>query len=336
MRYFGSKVSTLESVYKLISERVPAGAFCDPFGGVGTVGSFFKSKGYSIWTGDVLTAAHYFQVARIRLNRTPPFKRLRRELGVNSSAEIVDLLNDEKPRSGWITRQFSEARLFFTRDNAVRLDACRLRIAQWSRDGWLSINERALLLASLVNSMDRVANTAGTYYAYLKTWYRKALKPFCFELIPPTPGNPNCYCFLGDAKDLIGKRFFEILYLDPPYNARNYSSYYHLPESVALESSPRTHGLSGVPSRPGPSSDFNKPARACDALQELLEGARFRLLVFHYSDKGLIRPKDLRRIFRQYGHVEEFVLDSKGYTTAESSRVIKHHLYLIYNGRADT
>lgn len=332
MRYFGSKVSALESIYDLISQRMPAGSFCDPFGGIGTVGSYFKEKGYKVWTGDILTAAHYFQVARVQLNRSPSFKSLRKELGISSNEELVEFLNNAEPRNGWITKQFSENRQYFIRENARRIDACRLHIAQWSRDGWLSTNECALLLASLINSVDKVANTAGTYYAYLKSWYRKALKPFRFELIPPTRGRSECHCFLGEANDLVAERFFDILYLDPPYNERCYTSYYHLPESLALRQSPRATGLSGVPSTLRSTSKFNKAQQAGKALSEMLGKARFRLLVFHYSDSGLIPPDEVRDILKPHGHVEEFIIDSKGYTTAEGPRTVKHRLYLIDNG----
>lgn len=332
MRYLGSKVSVIEDVYELISQKIPKGTFCDPFGGIGIVGSFFKAKGYSVWTGDILNAAYHFQVARVQLNQQPIFKQLKGELGIRKNTDLFKLLNSEKPKSGWITKHFSKKRQFFTEENAKRIDTCRLLIANWSRNGWLNKDEQSFLLASLINSMDKVANTAGTYYAYLKTWYRKALKPFQFEAIQPTKGNTECRSFLGEAKDLVNNKFFDVLYLDPPYNERCYSRYYHLPESIALEQTPKTNGLSGVPHFVGVSSDFNKPYLAHKALAELLEKSRFRLLVFHYSDDGIIPPDDIRNTLKFYGKVEEVVINSKGYTTAKIPRVINHRVYLINNG----
>ena len=332
MRYFGSKVSTVECVYNLISERVPAGTFCDPCGGVGIVGAYFKSKGYRVWTGDILTAAHYFQIARVKLNRAPSFKKLRSALRFDSHCDVIGWLNREKPKVGWLTREFSDKRHFFTKENATRIDACRLLIAEWWRNGWISENERAVLLASLINSMDKVANTAGTYYAYLKSWHRKAILPFRFELLPYTPGNSDCHCLRLEARKLVSKYSFDILYLDLPYNERCYTRYYHLPESLALGETPRPNGMSGVPSSHRVTSDFNRPRQAKRALEELLDKSSFRLLAFHYSDDGLISPHELRGIFREYGQVEEFVVNSKGYTTAETSRTIEHRLYLVSHG----
>jgi len=177
--------------------------------------------------------------------------------------------------------------------------------------------------------MDRVANTAGTYYAHLKRWYRKARKPFRFELIPPTRGPENCRAYLCDAKNLVTLRNFDILYLDPPYNERCYAGYYHLPETIALGQTPRAHGKAGVPRRQRPRSAFNSPSQALDALEELLDRASFRLLVLHYSDDGLMPRPKLRRLLRDYGAVEEMTVGANGYTTKHTTRSIRQRLYLF-------
>ena len=84
MRYLGSKGSVVETVYELVSALVPKGTFCDPFGGIGVVASRFKRAGYSVWTGDVLHAAHCFQVARIGLSQPPRLMAVRRHVGLES------------------------------------------------------------------------------------------------------------------------------------------------------------------------------------------------------------------------------------------------------------
>lgn len=332
MRYFGSKASTVDQVYELISSRVPAGTFCDPFGGIGIIGSYFKRKGYSVWCGDILTFAHYFQIARVQINTEIDFSWLCEALNLKSLIEVVELLNAEKPKNDWFVREYAEKRHFFTKENAVKIEACRLLIAEWSEKRWLDQIERAVLLASLINSMDKVANTAGTYYAYLKTWHRKAIRPFSFEMVLPTPGNPNCHSFLFEAKKLVALREFDILYLDPPYNERNYARYYHLPETIAVGGTPEVRGKSGIPDSLDLSSDFNKPGQANKALQDLLRTAKFRLLALHYSDSGLTKPRDIRDILACYGEVEEHILESKGYTTTRISRTVKQRLYLVSHG----
>lgn len=332
MRYFGSKASTTEQVYKIVSKKMPTGTFCDPFGGIGTIGSFFKSKGYSVWSGDLLTFAHYFQIARLEANRVPSFLTLRKIYNLTSITAVIDYLNKESRQKGWFVEEYSKKRHFFTEKNAIQIEACKDRIEEWNNKKLLTKKEHAILVASLINSMDKVANTAGTYYAYLKKWHRKALRSFRFTLIPFTSGNNDCKCFLGEAQGLVSKRFFDVLYLDPPYNERSYGHYYHLPETIALGEILEVHGKSGMPNTGRVISDFNRPQYAKDALERILENARFRLLAFHYSDDGLIRQQDIEGIFSDYGRVENYILDSKGYITSNINRSTKHHLYLVNYG----
>ena len=331
MRYFGSKVSTIEAIHNLVSKRVPSGSFCDPCGGIGSVGSYFQSKGYNVWSGDILNFAHYFQVARLKYSRLLSFKRIASELGLENRDDLIELLNSIKPQDGWFVKEYSQKRHFFTRRNARKIQACRRKIMAWARKGWLSHGEHAVLIASLINSMDKVANTAGTYYAFLKKWHRKARNDFRFEIITPVSSRSRGYCFREPARELVKRRHFDILYLDPPYNGRSYAHYYHLPETLALGTTPRVHGLSGIPSNISAISEFNKSSEAKNALIDILGNASFELLVFHYTDDGIITPDAVRDILYSYGKIEEFVVESKGYTTQKERRSAKHHLYLVQN-----
>ena len=139
----------------------------------------------------------------------------------------------------------------------------------------LTSGEKAFLVASLVDSMDRVENTAGTYYAYLKGLSRKARRPFRFHLVSPVKGGSSCSAHLMPAEELVAMKEWDVLYLDPPYNERSYSGYYHLPESMSRLETPQCTGLSGSPTGiPRPRSDFNRPAAAGHALESVLGEAR--------------------------------------------------------------
>lgn len=329
MRYIGSKATVVDDIFAAVSQAIPSGTFCDPFGGVGVVGAHFKSKGFRVWTGDVLRCAHCFQIARVSLCRMPQFRHLRRELGISGVQDVENILNNLRPRDGWFVREYARKRQFFLVQNAARIQACRCQIADWHRKGWLSHNEHALLLASLIDGLDKVANTAGTYYAYLKKWNRKAIKDFTFQVIQATPG-PHGSCFHGDALELARKQFYDVLYLDPPYNDRDYAGYYHLPETIAAGTTPRTKGDSGVPVRRYMQrSAFNSREYAAGALSAIVQASQCRLLVFHYSDDGLIPPALVRQILAKGGPYREILLDTKGYTTKQVSRTTEHRLYMV-------
>jgi adenine-specific DNA-methyltransferase len=332
MRYLGSKAATADAILQLVSSRIPSGSFCDPFGGIGVVGSRFKENGYRVTSGDVLKNAYNFQVARIERNRRPAFRRLRGSHGLNGFRDVMRQLNQAVEYGGWFEREYAIKRKFFTSVNARRIGGCRRLIREWSRNGLLTTSERAVLLASLVDSMDKVANTAGTYYAYLKQWYRKALRPFQFQLLAPAPGASRCRAHHCSAEKLVSEHQFDVLYLDPPYNDRCYEGYYHLPETLAIERTPRLNGRAGVPIRQSLRSPFNSAATALSAFTTLISKASFKLLVFHYADDGLICRKDIQCLLRHFGSVSEQTLSARGYSTHQGRRFIRQRVYLVQHG----
>ncbi len=329
MRYFGSKTTAAPALFARVHERVSNGTFCDPFGGIGVVGAYFKERGYAVATSDVLRFAHYFQIARILNNSVPTFSTLREALGLTTTEELVRHIQRMEQEDGWLVENYSRTRMFFTEVNASRIQACWRLFRDWANAGLIREDERAVLLASLINSADRVANTAGTYYAHLKSWHRKALLPFRFELLPPVTGRGTCRCVLADARYLVSQGHWDVLYLDPPYNERSYPSYYHFPETLASLEETTVHGASGIPVTTQPSSLFNRPRKALTALTELLDGASFGLLAFHYADNGLISPDDLMELFQSIGTVDVVHLSSRGYTTNSPTRSVQHTLYLV-------
>jgi adenine-specific DNA-methyltransferase len=329
VRYFGSKSCTLPRLGEVISSRVPKGVLCDAFGGIGTVGAYFKTRGYEVWTGDVLLFAHFFQVAKIHRQRRPGFRGVARALGLKSSTDVLNSVISGRQGDGWFVQNYAKERKFFTLSNARAIERTWKNIIAWEKAGYLSYEEKACLMASLIQAMDRVANTAGTYYAFLKTWHRKANKRFSMDLLPPATGVHSATCLFKPARELVAKRKFDILYLDPPYNERSYGHYYHLPETIAQGAEVPVHGKSGIPDREIQRSAFNDPATALNSLNELLRNAKFRWLAFHYADDGLISRREALGLLSEYGKPQEFILRSKGYTTQKTSRQVNHRLYLL-------
>jgi adenine-specific DNA-methyltransferase len=312
----------------MVASALPSGSFCDPFGGIGVVGRHFKALGYRVTSGDVLLFAHMFQVASINRSGSLPFSNVAAALGFRSGSQIGSFLNDGRARRGWFVEEYALNRKFFTADNARRIQRCWKQITRWHKEGLTNDKEHAVLMASLIDSMDKVANTAGTYYAYLKAFSRKSLKPFIYRLLPPTKG-PIGIAIQSDALDLVQRAQYDILYLDPPYNYRDYSAYYHLPETIASGKVVKLTGRSGIPSASRVKSRFTRPGEVQRAIAELLRASRFRLLVFHYSDDGLLSPRDLLGLLSPLGRVQKHNLDALGYRTTPGKRGTGHALYLV-------
>ena len=94
---------------------------------------------------------------------------------------------------GMVLGRIFKKRKFFTERNAKKIQACINCIDEWYRYDVISENERKVLIASLINSFDKIANTAGTYYAYLKEFDRRSLKEFSFSFLPVVEGKNHMY-----------------------------------------------------------------------------------------------------------------------------------------------
>jgi adenine-specific DNA-methyltransferase len=327
MRYLGSKAGVLRQVEELVPTASRGATFSDPFGGIGIVGAHFRAKGYEVHSGDILECAHAFQTARLCFANPPMPETLCNYLGLSSADEFVGYLNRLPPVRGWVVREFSDRRRYFTQGNALKIDAVRRELWRLHRAGVLVGPELRFYLASFISSADFVANTAGTYYAHLKRWDRKAERPFGMKLID-LPTGPLGSAYLTDAVNLVSSRNYDVLYLDPPYNARDYAGYYHLPETFATGRRPRPKGKSGVDQAPRPVSAFVRPKTATASVQELLRLATFKRLIFHYSDQGLVDRQRVRAALSDHGDVTEHVIRATGYSSS-GSRETAHRLYLV-------
>lgn len=329
MRYLGSKTLLLEQIYNLISE-FSGGTFCDPFGGIGTVGSYMKEKGFHVVSGDVLNFAHFFQYSLIERNGKGEFDNLKSYLNVETYSDIEKILNNTYASCGWFLEEYSNERRFFTEKNASRIQGCLNCIEEWYRDVVINEQERKTLIASLINSFDKVANTAGTYYAYLKEFDRRSLNDFSFSLLPIIKGRQSCALKI-EAEELVKRTECDVLYLDPPYNERNYSRYYHLPESIALGIIPIPKGKSGIYQVDGFVSDYNKKDKAITAFEKLIKHAKTKSILFHYTDNGLIDMEIAKEILCTVGTiVKDSYFNCKGYNTSSKVKCNKHHIIKVY------
>ena len=180
----------------------------------------------------------------------------------------------------------------------------------------------------------KVANTASVYGAFLKKLKKSAskrliLEPAIFEL------NDNEHlAFNENANDLIKKISGDILYLDPPYNHREYGANYHLLNTIALYDDFIPKGKTGL--REYKKSAWCKKNSAQSALDDLLKFANFSQIFLSYNNEGIISPEEIRIIMSKYGKYEcftkkyrRFKADSKREHKADSVVEYLHFLEKI-------
>lgn len=149
MRYLGSKTLLLEQIFDLIKEY-REGIFCDPFGGIGTVGSYMKEKDFHVITGDILNFAHFFQYTLIERSAESDFTKLYQALQVNCKEEFENVMNRLSVNDGWLIKEYAEKRGFFTKENAKKIQGCINSIQEWYDKELITDNERKVLVASLI------------------------------------------------------------------------------------------------------------------------------------------------------------------------------------------
>lgn len=324
MRYIGNKTRLLGFITAAIDRLgIPAGTAHDAFAGTSAVGRALKERGWRVASSDLMTYSYVFQRAYVVAQREPSIAELRaadpdvrdalrsprfraRATARNGSplgiaAEYLEHWLDA--RSGFFASHFAGERMYFTSENAQRIDAVRTTLHQWNDAGLLADDAYYLLLASLIEGADRVANTAGVYAAYIKSWQANALKPLRLAPVHPMKGVPGSSAHRGDAVE-IARRLgpVDLLYVDPPYNSRQYPGYYHVPELIARgwsETVPPLRGKTGLLPADEQRSAWCSARRVRQALRDLLEATGARHVLVSYNSEGLLPEKVLTETLRE-------------------------------------
>ncbi len=183
-------------------------------------------------------------------------------------------------------------RNYFSKENAERLDAILTTIRAWWDEGRLTETEVHLLMASVLEEVTIVANVNGTFHDF----NRDRLWPNSLQslhlripLIAPSATSSQANC--ADAL-AVGERLanYEILYLDPPYNFRQYTAYYHLLNFIAaypflpdIESYlAKLEFVRGQNMEDDFASDFCFRDRFVDALGELIDSMPCKYVCMSY------------------------------------------------------
>lgn len=352
MRYIGNKTKLLGFIGDVLEDRgIRPGTAVDPFSGTASVAAELKRRGFRVVASDIMEYAYVFARACVEVAATPSVPGLRAELdGDDSLDTVITWLNRLDGSPGFVHAHYSpvgeegarHGRMYFTPENAARIDAIRSLLDEWRRADRIDDDAFHVLLAALLEAADRVANTTGVYAAFVKTWQPNATRPL--ELKPPTivPGN-GCRAERLDALELVsGLPDFDLLYLDPPYNSRQYAGYYHLPELIAqgwFEGGVRTRGKTGLIDDRDKRSDWSRRQKCEEAFERLVSTARWKHLVLSYNAEGIIPETTIRSTLRDCGRkatyrrheliYKRYRSDADGANRRYRADTVKEYLYCV-------
>lgn len=312
MNYIGSKHTLLPFLEECVAEVVgedKALTFCDLFAGTGIVGRHFKKKGYCVIAND--WQYYSFVLNKHYIENGSPL------LFGGLVADIPELLNcsdDEKaglvcryldevpPLKGFIYHNYSiNGRLYFTEKNAAKCDAVRTQIEQWMSRKKITCGEYYFLLTTLIENIDRVANTASVYGAFLKKIKKTAEQPLQMRPAEVICSPLQHKVTTQDANAIVSQIQTDVLYLDPPYNARQYAANYHLLETIARYDNPAITGKTGMRNYNGQKSLYCSKKNVVHAFEELIAGANAKYILLSYNNEGLMSFNEIRQIMSKRG-----------------------------------
>lgn len=298
MNYIGSKLSLIDFISDSIQQvaSINGGVFADLFAGTGVVGSAFRSKGFNVISNDI---QYYSYVLNKHLI----------ENSHNIDCSFLDSLNSTSGVEGFVYNNYcygsGSGRNYFSDCNGKKCDAIRIAIETLYAQHQITDNQYFFLLASLINSIDKVANTASVYGAFLKHIKKSAEKDLKLEPLPIIKGNSG-KVYNEDVNSIITKISGDILYLDPPYNARQYCTNYHVLETIARYDNPILSGKTGLREYQAQKSNYCSKRTVYSSFEHLISQANFKYIFLSYNNEGLMTMDMIKEIMEKYGRYEIF------------------------------
>lgn len=158
------------------------------------------------------------------------------------------------------------------------------------------------LLTSLLEAADAVANTASVYGAYLKHLKKTAQKDMWLSSADYVINEPEHEVHNRDANELIDEIEGDILYLDPPYNHRQYGANYHLLNTIARYDDFTPAGKTGL--RSYERSLWCVKNEVTGVFADLIKKARFRYIFLSYNNEGLMSIESVKKIMSDFGRYD--------------------------------
>jgi adenine-specific DNA-methyltransferase len=340
--YIGNK-RALQPFLGGLFERLarPGAVFLDPFAGSGAVSRLARLLGYRVLANDWEPYAYVLNYAYLCVSRTEAGELFGSLPGAPRGDPVGELNALPAPREEYVARHYAPRstagadyrteRLFYTRENALFIDAVRSRLEElypgFAPEEPRARKEKYLLLASLLYGAATHVNTSGVFKACHKGFgghgrdaLGRILAPIRLRL-PELLDGPSAEAGCCEAADFARGRPADLCYLDPPYNQHQYGSNYHLLNTIALWDRPQVSAQTRPDGRllhkAGIREDWVKTrsaycyrASAAPALASLLEAVDARYLVLSYNTEGLIPFEQLADLLEAQGGLE---LHGSGY-----------------------
>lgn len=330
MRFIGGKSLLLEQIIDLIKNNTKdVITIGDLFSGSGVVSQALKKAGYQVISNDMMYMSYCLVRGMTELNEKPLFEGL--------GIDVFDYLNNlsipEDIEKCFIYKNYSPnngcERMYFQNENAIKIDLIRQKIQKWYQEKSINESEYYYLLACLLSAVPYVANITGVYAAYLKHWDNRTYNKLNIEPIEIISSDKQCKSFNMDANKLVKEQVFDCVYIDTPYNQRQYAPNYHILETIAKYDEPILHGVTGM--RDYEKSDYCSKTKVEEAFREMFSELKTRYAVVSYNNEGLLSTEQMLSIFGDFGKVTLYEYPYRRYKSKipNESNGLKEQLYFV-------
>ena len=267
-RYIGNKYKLKDWIMPLVTKHCIGNSFADIFAGTGAISAEALKYFKHVVINDLLHSNYicyqaYFGSGAYDQNKTTEF------------LYIYNHLNPNSIRDNYFSFNFSDK--YFSHRTSKLIGYIREDIENNKQQ--LTSKEYYILLASLIYSLDKIANTVGHYDAYIKkgvledNFVINQIKPYRTRKVD---------IFRQDANTLVNSLKSDIVYIDPPYNSRQYGRFYHILETVAKWDKPQLFGVALKPETENASKYCT--VKAAGALTELVNNLKCKYIVVSYNN----------------------------------------------------
>ncbi len=314
-RYLGNKYRLLPFITDVIAKVCDDfETFADIFAGTGAVSSAYTDK--TLITNDILYSNYLCHLTWFS-DEFFDSKKI---------ASYIDFFNSDLPyEENYMTENFSDT--YFSKKVCSKIGFIREYIETEYKDEKINQKERAMLITSLLYGLDKIANTCGHYDAYRQN------VELTDDLVFPIP-EPNLnlkpnQCFNCDTNELVKKISADVVYIDPPYNSRQYCDAYHLVENIARWEKPEVFGVAKKMDRTALKSKYCTRS-APEAFDDLIENLKAKYIVVSYNNmakKGndrsnaRISDTEILETLEKKGKVDVFSEQFKAFTTGKSEHL---------------
>lgn len=337
MRYLGNKESIKNEIIQIIKEKSLLDdnkVFFDAFCGTGTISDEVKDIS-KIIINDNLKFATVFTEGRLNKSICS-FKKL----GFNP---VEYFNNNEQKRNGYFSKNYSPKqsnRMYFSDDNAGRIDYFRHQIENWYKERKINKIEYKYLLGCLLESVSKVANVAGVYGAYLKTWDPRALKAIKFIDIESNEKKikDKVEVYNENIIDIIEKINCDVIYLDPPYTKNKYSVQYHILETLILNDNPKINGKTGAREYNNLSNNWSIKNKVEIEFDRVMYLTKANHIILSYSDEGILSKEYIQNVFKRYCKKETIEIkeiEYKKYRNHRTKTKSEHKEYVFYGEKKE-